>query len=768
MTMYLPGDSLTMKATHPLPTGLHPLLIAALAGCAMAAPALAQDSVSAVAGLPGDAVSAYSVGATSEQINNYTVDLPLKTSSWGNRFRLGPVVKASSSTNPTWYNHLIASTVASSVMTPIGAPYRSSYLSWSTPGPGVHASRNTAPPSLAVASIPMQSFGVAFLEFSGGPDGVFGNSDDENNLIASIVSLAPQYPGRVYVSRTVAATNKTSTQSANATLGLGMIDPAGNLVALGDGVGLSGPNPISNKKTFALDTSARSAITVNMLSESGGVDTAATRIVGSSPTTQTTPTLIPSLLAGRPITLGADLANNFRYEATPNILSSTTTHLGAGVTARGTLSFSPAVFAPLGTGTRLGTAAILSRATSTTKTRGISVWSLLNNGAPSGTLRVEMPAGVGQLIDLDDSFDPSAAFGSPENQEFTNYHSQTVYRGPNGPVATTVLPGGDLLVAAAASAASAAVPAGMNNYIAVARVNATTQAVSWTLAAHTGNSAGAAGGLAKAIYGDNGADGIPGTGDAGENDGVVDATPIGLLCLASEVSPGVTTGPSLSAPAMDSSGNVYFMSGVQLRDSSAQGHRNTLALLKANLDRATNRYRLELIAELNTVLPGLNSARNYQVQFFSVADSDSIDSGTIWSSSTVPGPLAGMNAATLPYGSPLTLGALVFRARIVYDANTNGQYADPTLPGGSGTDESYNVAMLLLPARPVADVGSQGGIAPGDGRYDNNDFVVFIDAFFAGNNALADVGGQGGVTTPDGTLDNNDFIVFIDAFFNQQ
>jgi hypothetical protein len=65
----------------------------------------------------------------------------------------------------------------------------------------------------------------------------------------------------------------------------------------------------------------------------------------------------------------------------------------------------------------------------------------------------------------------------------------------------------------------------------------------------------------------------------------------------------------------------------------------------------------------------------------------------------------------------------------------------------------------------TADVGQQGGIGGGDEMLDNNDFVVFIDRFFAGD-ARADYGAQGGLPGPDGTFDNNDFIVFIDLFFS--
>ncbi|HZW07633.1 MAG TPA: GC-type dockerin domain-anchored protein, partial [Phycisphaerales bacterium] len=65
----------------------------------------------------------------------------------------------------------------------------------------------------------------------------------------------------------------------------------------------------------------------------------------------------------------------------------------------------------------------------------------------------------------------------------------------------------------------------------------------------------------------------------------------------------------------------------------------------------------------------------------------------------------------------------------------------------------------------AADVGRVGGVAGPDGAVDNNDFVVFIDAFFGGDRLVADIGSVGGVSGADGVLDNNDFVVFVDRFF---
>ncbi|HZW06768.1 MAG TPA: GC-type dockerin domain-anchored protein [Phycisphaerales bacterium] len=64
----------------------------------------------------------------------------------------------------------------------------------------------------------------------------------------------------------------------------------------------------------------------------------------------------------------------------------------------------------------------------------------------------------------------------------------------------------------------------------------------------------------------------------------------------------------------------------------------------------------------------------------------------------------------------------------------------------------------------AADLGGVGGVPGADDHLDNNDFVVFIDYFFA-QNPLADQGSTGGVAGADGVYDNNDFVVFIDNFF---
>jgi hypothetical protein len=63
-----------------------------------------------------------------------------------------------------------------------------------------------------------------------------------------------------------------------------------------------------------------------------------------------------------------------------------------------------------------------------------------------------------------------------------------------------------------------------------------------------------------------------------------------------------------------------------------------------------------------------------------------------------------------------------------------------------------------------ADLGSAGGVSGADGLLNNNDFIAFINAFFAVD-AAADLGEAGGLAGHDGQFDNNDFIAFINLFF---
>lgn len=81
-------------------------------------------------------------------------------------------------------------------------------------------------------------------------------------------------------------------------------------------------------------------------------------------------------------------------------------------------------------------------------------------------------------------------------------------------------------------------------------------------------------------------------------------------------------------------------------------------------------------------------------------------------------------------------------------------------------DWALDDITLVAPVQACgsADVGSTGAIDGADGQLNNNDFIVYIDRFFA-SDARADVGATGGVPGVDGAFNNNDFVVFIDRFF---
>jgi hypothetical protein len=121
------------------------------------------------------------------------------------------------------------------------------------------------------------------------------------------------------------------------------------------------------------------------------------------------------------------------------------------------------------------------------------------------------------------------------------------------------------------------------------------------------------------------------------------------------------------------------------------------------------------------------------------------------------------------------------------DTDGGGNYNTVRTPDGAGVTDfavtgwtatsggtgAYRLSLkgacyappVVPPQCSPADIGAQGGVAGHDNHLDNNDFVVFIDRFFA-HDAVADLGSQGGVHGADGAWDNNDFVAFIDFFFN--
>jgi len=123
---------------------------------------------------------------------------------------------------------------------------------------------------------------------------------------------------------------------------------------------------------------------------------------------------------------------------------------------------------------------------------------------------------------------------------------------------------------------------------------------------------------------------------------------------------------------------------------------------------------------------------------------------------TVPAP-GTWPTGTLAVAAPG--GARFNRVVVHYDSRP------PTCQDWGPIFMADNMLVKRAPLPPCpADLGTQGGVQGSDRVLDNNDFVVFIDLFFAGLPA-ADVGAQGGVHGSDGAFDNNDFVVFIDLFF---
>lgn len=508
-------------------------------------------------------------------------------------------------------------------------------------------------------------------------------STGPTNAIGAAVGINNANPARLYVTRTVGLASRNTAASADtATIALGAIDATGNLHIRADDFNSSNTAKVLGENIARIDLTARNTGAVNFLlggpSFNIGADTAATTFLLNNITTTTnTPSAIPDTASTSPIGVILDFANNYRPNGGPGV----TSHLASDITAhRGNPSFSSiTTLGGVGTAGSLALSAIGGG-----KIDSINLFALNSTGGVVANAGATL---TGPITDAASSATRNAA----NNSEFKQYLSQVCFRGGNGQVAI----GFDSLRSVAIGAAVATNPV-EGDFIAVARFSGTP---SWTIAAHVG----------KTIL--NGPGG----------------TSIGTLVSANPA--------GMSAPGADLMGNIYFVASYQ----PAGGGPVRNALIKA-VNSLTG-YRLERLLDEGQAFNGANSGRSYTVTKLTLADADSVASGTLHSSHILQPKVTGQNP-TDP-ASPFAFGGVLVNATITYN---NG-----------GTPEPYQAVLFVGPRGSVPPVCA--GDANGDGLTNGADLSVLLSQF--GQSVTP---GTGADFNSDGQVNGADLSVLLSNF----
>jgi len=690
----------------------HSTLLGCVSVGALASTALAQDSVSLVnnPGTGGDAIDARAVG---EQENTYVVDQTIVRGSWGTVFGVAPLVKATQqrATLPVNYSGFLIAQHLSRDLLSVPAFARSSYGVWNATGFGVNddPARNSAPAALSAAGLTGFQFGAGFSE---GGTGAAGTAPPTLHRITSaVVNFTDARPSRLYVARVMAAIDNLADDCDFGSLHLGSVDADGNIYFRGDNNGaLSGNCPLPQLGTTILANNiyrvralSRTPGVVNSIESTGPVDVTATdHLIVASGTTQNCPNNLPNSIAGYPALVGADFGNTYVYESSAMTLSSVTTHRAPGtLQQRGSFGLTAIGFPFLGAGA-VATCGVVGKDTAASAEGAplMNLWGIDSNGDVTGTIALELPPEAAVPAAITDPDQPTwSSSNVPGPSEFDHYHSQTVFQGGNGQVAIGADQSGNLLAAAcvyyglsyATPPAIASHLAAANNYLAVARVDPSGTTTSWSVAAWTQETTTPAFSDGKIVY----------------QNGV---TPIGRLT-------GALFGPAMSAPMIDSVGNVWFVGNIELSGAPATTH---TALLRAVYDEPTFSYKLELVAREGQTLQGRNSATAYQILDLDLKDGDSISSSAAWSGNVSSQAFKGQSTVGMATSDSATLGGLILHARIIYDVDNNGLFelgsgATPPVPGSP--DEDYNVLLYFSSA-----VDGNGNDVPDDGEIPGTPF----------------------------------------------
>jgi len=643
--------------------------LAALA--VLGSPASAQDSVSNLPGTP-DAFVTYDNLA----VVRYVVDLVGLTSSWGNEFLIGPVLKANADFDPLFTTQLLGASAVSPDQVENVSFASTPYMHWTVAQQGANEFLNDAPGSLNVTGFDRQ-FGIAFSDFA----------SIDTNVVGALVGQDDTFT-RLYVTRVLAAAGRyDETQPLTASLSLGAVDGRGNLYLRADDFNCSG-SKIVGDNIVRINLPARNT-GINTLRNTGGGNTsdqpaATTYVLNNSTTTTNTPAVLPATGATSPLAVILDFANTYRANGAAGV----STHLGAGIGShRGNPYFSSVITAFGG----VGSAVSAARPTGATpKVQSLNLFGLSSAGAVQTTRGATMPSPITDGA----GFSANAA----GDAEFLQYLSQTSFRGASGQAAV----GHDPLTGSTLAAATATDPT-QGDFIAVAKINGGT--TNWTVAAHVG----------KAVL-----------------DGPAGGT-VGTIALAVPL--------SISAPAIDTQGNIYFVAAYQPTAGML-----TQALIKA-VNTASG-YRLEKLLHAGQMFTGANSTRQFTVSRLTLGDSDSIASGSFFSGNLLQPTFPGRSVEGPD--DPFAFGGAIVNAKLVYD--------------NEGTPEEYQAVLFIGPgeatAAPPCCPGNADKMAPGQVTF--NDVLAVLANFL--NPGANPNGTSVGDSNCDGVIDFNDVLNVLANF----
>ncbi len=668
-------------------------ILGILAAAGVATSAAAQDSVSN--NNAGDAIDPYDA---TRQVTKFTVDLTSITSAKGAEFGVAPLLKAGRSSDPAGTGFFSIRLSGQSISRHIESNVLATgtYNTWNTAGQGV-GPNNSTPGTVNLPGSGLQSLAVGFNEFE---PNVSNNSD---NLYAGLVTFDPANRNRLYVDRIIAATNAPNGATAGtASFAMGSIDTRLNLISRADGFNVTSPDELVNQNIFRINADLRSNGTVNNIDRFSAGDAAATeRVFDGNVGGFTTDTLsvsggIPEIDGGSSTfgpTFGAELAVNDHSAGTMAHFTPTFSGFATNVSNhRGSITYNPDD--ALG---GVGLAAQIQR-DDTGNTVYLGVFGVNATGVPQQVANLQAPLSIDDPVDEYNFMAPGTEipFG-----EFRHYRSQMAFSGPIGAASAGSDAAGNVLVAgvfdvACNNCTASGFPVtygngGANapvNAIAVARFNPNAQTpsstIQWSSAAWVNFDTG----FGKPVRDASG-------------------TEIGFL-VPLNAFPGLT-GPSISAPAIDAAGNLYFTSPFV--DFGPDGQVGTgdddidTGLFRAVYDASTFGYELDLILQTGDVIASQGTGLNYNIGLIRVADADSTDSSAFFGQSATYDGYPGSSPSSTDDAD--NLGALVAAVNITYDVNGDGSF-----DFGVGTgDEDYSTLFYVSPlgdGNPITDCNGNG------------------------------------------------------------